>query len=561
MEVVEAKIIESIQELHRKHNHNIEIFTSKHLRAYDSAIMSRLERLKVGWSDILRESGIDPKCHIGKFSYGKSLEEQQNTFRKLVHRISSLSGDDLLNDNTMNTDEKVDIPEDCWSDSFKGKFIECEYIGCKPIQLSRRSIYAKGRRLYGDWRTAIESSGIKYENVLRKPSSLEFEKIVKDLDKYDIETNSNWTITSIREKRHSLERAIYNLKKRKTGELPYGTISDNIVYVVWVNMMYWREHNEISENNTWYENASDSLAEIFNLRHRAQEQWDENSIILGIQGIYGRGANDLRLSREDVNIRGTNRDKTLWAAMRQKRFRDNGINETDWLNKSGILIDKLREKYRQIDEKYTVEECLQYFALRMKESLDTGENRLTREFNQVANADFTNFIINKYTSWEAGLKDHGLDPKFFSITSSKAAKRGYRFQKFIEEQFELSGLVKVKNDPKEGEFVPNRSIKDCSHNKKCKPDFRFKNFIIDTKTGYHASQKPEQLLRYFDHAQKVLILTLNDKEHTVTLDGRLIDVMGFNTFIAKSRELIGVKLEDELNAQLTSILKQHPFWN
>ena len=169
-------------------------------------------------------------------------------------------------------------------------------------------------------------------------------------------------------------------------------------------------------------------------------------------------------------------------------------------------------------------------------------------------------MISKYKSWEKALEEHGLDPKFFSITASKRTKRGYRFQKFIEETFGNAGLVKVTRAPKAGEFVANRSLTDCSHKIKCKPDFLFEDVIIDTKTGYHASQKPEQILRYFDHKPNVIILTLNDKERIENIEGRPITVMGFDSFIQQSRQIIGVDLEAKLSEELSEVLKQHPFW-
>lgn len=124
----------------------------------------------------------------------------------------------------------------------------------------------------------------------------------------------------------------------------------------------------------------------------------------------------------------------------------------------------------------------------------------------------------------------------------------------------MSGLKSVKKDPKDGEFVSNRSIKECAHKVKCKPDFRFADLIIDTKTGYHASQKPEQIIRYFDHIPNVLILTLNDSDHFENINGHPIRVMGFSAFVEISEELVGVQFREELNSELTAVLRQHPFW-
>ena len=558
---IDADITQAVRKLHSLHEHTSGTFQSKHLKVYNSKLTSRLERHKVSWADVLAASGIDPKCHFGKFNYGKTEDERKETFQKVVLQIALDHGEESLNDNTMNSGDEVDIPEECWHESLRGSFPECERLGCIRKKLSRRSIYANGRRLFGDWNTALQSSGINDQEVMRKPAALSLEEIVTALHEYDLQTGSDWTITKIRMENQPLARAIYNLKIKKRSNTPFKSISEDIVYVAWINMMYWREHQKLAEDFTWYASVSDSLEQTYKNNHRAQEQWDENSIVLGIQEIFGRGENILRLSREDVAKRGLGTDKAVWGAMRQKRFRDSGVNEVEWFKKSGILINQLREKYKQIDERYTAKDCLDYFAKRMHESLGSGENRLTREFNASTDSDFVNFIINRFGSWEAGLTEHGLDPKFFSITASRRAKRGYRFQEFVDEQFILSGLKSVKYDPGDGEYVSNRSIKECAHKVKCKPDFRFTDLIIDTKTGYHASQKPEQLVRYFDHIPNVLILTLNDSDHFEDINGRPIRVMGFSTFIEKSEELVGVQLSEDLTSELTAVLRQHPFWD
>ena len=491
---IDVEIIEAIKKLHLIQVKNKEPFLSKHLKNYNLKFTNRLERNKVSWSHALAASGVDPRCHFGQFSYGKTEGERKRTFRNIIRSIANKHGEESLNDNTMNSNEMVDIPAVCWENSLlNDNFPECEVHGCKHKKLSRKSIYANGRRLFGNWNDALLHSDIHLRNVIRKPSSIEFESIVKSLYDYDVRTKSKWTITKIRKENSKLAKSIYNLKNRKNIDIPFNSISEDVVYVTWVNMIHLKEKNIISEDLKWYEEFKDNLEKIFNLKHYAQERWDENSIVLGIQSIYGKGETKLRLSRDDVSKRGDLRDKTLWGAIRQKRFRESGLNENEWFKKSGILIEKLREKYRQIDEKYTAKECLDFFSMLMQESLNTGENRLTREYNYRNNLDFVNFIVNKYGSWESGLSEHGLDPKFFSITASKRAKRGYVFQKFVEEKFILYGLKSVTSKPHNGEFVSNRSIKTCQHEVRCKPDFLFKDLIIDTKTGYHASQKPEQL--------------------------------------------------------------------
>jgi len=554
----EKKISLRLRELHALCiERNIE-FTNSQMRELDSKLASYMDRKKISWSDALKKCGIDFRCHIKQFSYGKNDEERFETFRNLIIKIMEHDGIQALNDNSMNSKELVGIPFHRNTRSKKSRL--CEESGCTQFKLTKKSIYAQGRRYFGTWEIALKNVGIDYEEVLRKPQSLEFESVIKKLDEFDRARPTGWSISNIRREESALERAIYNRKTRKNESYPYKSLIEDTVFAVWVNLQYWRETGEIREDIQWFQVNKGRLGSEFNAKHRSQESWNDNEIILGIQGLFARGEEKIRLSRNDVINRGLPEDKTLWSAMRQNRFRENEINENDWLKRSGILIDNLRRKYDEINEKYNAKECLDIFSSLMSKSLGEGTNCLTREFNSQENTEFHNFIISKYGSWEAGLRDFGLDPKFFSITASKRTRRGFRFQTFMDETFEKYGLIKTNENPGAGEYVSNRFIPDCKHSTRCRPDFLFNKMIIDTKTGYHGSQKPEQLVRYHDHISNVVILTLKDKKREETIEGRKILVIGFDEFVKDSKNIVGIEIPNSVKTELGIVLKQHPFW-
>jgi len=85
--------------------------------------------------------------------------------------------------------------------------------------------------------------------------------------------------------------------------------------------------------------------------------------------------------------------------------------------------------------------------------------------------------------------------------------------------------------------------------------------ILDTKTGYHISQKPDQILRYKSHSMKLLILTLKGPMRLEKVEGQEVQVVGFSDFIKLSKELIGVEIQPEENQELTKVLKRNPFWS
>ena len=119
----------------------------------------------------------------------------------------------------------------------------------------------------------------------------------------------------------------------------------------------------------------------------------------------------------------------------------------------------------------------------------------------------------------------------------------------------------MKDLKESNDFISNMLIKNCDHKIKCKPDFLFENFIIDTKAGYHASQKPDQLKRYFDHKKKVYVLVLKGKSRKEYIDNAIIEVINYHDFVKQSEEIIGLKIDPSTESELTQVLKQNPFWS
>ena len=98
------------------------------------------------------------------------------------------------------------------------------------------------------------------------------------------------------------------------------------------------------------------------------------------------------------------------------------------------------------------------------------------------------------------------------------------------------------------------SLDSCNHKKRCKPDFVFKDIIIDTKVGGSLANR-EQLDRYLEHKSKVYVVTLNDRSKEVQLENGIINIISFSEFLSQSRCLIGVEFGSEWENELTEILK------
>ena len=538
-------------------------FNSTYLAKEHSALASAIYKKKISWEAVLLGAGLDPSCHKAQFSYGKNIIERHATFRTILHKIVDELGIEKLNDNEMNSDDLIQAPV---ISSYNAES-HCLLSGCQKFMLTKRSIYAQGRRYFGSWEKAINHCGIDYhQDVLRKPGELNEMDIIIAFDIWDKEKNGEWTIAELREN-HSLEKAIRNSQINKKRKLPFSDKSEDAIFVAWVNLIYFREKGALAQDEKWWASNKKILTgEIDSKRivpfssHQAQENWSEEKIIKGLHRIYARGPSISRLTRTSVNNSDNVEDKTVWSGIRQDRFRMAGKLEDEWLKDAGFIPSKLKKLYKELDKPFTIKEIADKFSALLAESMEFEENRLTREYVFINDPIFHNFLISNYKSWENALTQFGLDPNFFSLTASKRTRRGFQFQDFFKQlliKYGYANVVELKN---QFQFVYNKSIMNCHHSVKCRPDFRFKNLIIDTKTGYHASQKPEQLKRYKDHSDEVIVLVLNGKSRLEKIENIDVKVLNFHDFISKSWEILGIKIPSFEEQELSKALKRNPYW-
>lgn len=553
-------IIQSVQNHHKeflltqKHSKN---FNYSYLEKKDSRLMASVQNKKISWVDLLIMSGLDPSCHIAQINYGKTIEEKKANFKFLVDQYVKEHGIQNLNDKSMEN-MKINLPDKILS-SNSSKI--CLRGGCTKFQISSRSIYAQGRRLFHGWGLALEFCGIDYEKeVLRRKSNYQIEEVIKSFHSWDKKRHGNWIINDLK-KNYALYQQINNSFRNKTRKVPFADFYDDRVFVFWMTLIYFRKTGEISKNRDWWDDNFKRLLKLYEKKHIGQERWSEEKIITGIQQIYSRGPNNSRLSRQSVSLNDLAEDKTLWGAMRQSRFRKAGKYEDDWLKDAGFLQNNLKKLYDELDKPFSLLDCANMFARLLKESNENDENRLTREYCSKNHKEFCNFIVGEYKSWENGLRKFGLDPKFFSISPSKRSKRGLVFQEFFKEMLLDYGFEETKNRIGKLQFSSNKFLKGCKHKIKCKPDFNFGNLIIDTKTGYHVSRNQDQIKRYFHHSGRVIILTLNGKTKTEKIKGNIpVEVMNFRDFLINSKKILGINFDLAEMQALSATLKRSPFW-
>jgi len=554
------KFKNSLQKHHKDFLKTKEIsskFNYSYLNKVDSKLIAAIEGQKISWKELLILSDLDPDCHMAQFKYGISKDEKEKNFKVLIQAYISKYGIENLNDANINSAKSIDIPINNLKS--KKKFI-CEADGCSRFQITARSIYRFGVRNFGSWKKAVNFCGIDYENkVLRRVSSFDLESVINNFDQWDKKNKSKWIINDLKEN-YALYQQINNSFRGQERQVPFSKLYKDNVFVFWMQLIYFRETGKLDGNRKWWDSNLKKSLKDYESNHQGNERWNEEKIIEGLQTIYSRGPGKSRLSRFFVEKNKYKEDVTVWAAMRQKRFKEINKIEEEWLKDAGFIPHKLKALYQDYDKQYSFHQCADMFAKLMKESIENQENRLSREYCSAYHPEFCNFMLLEHKSWEAALKKFGIDPKFYGINASKSAKRGLLFQEFVREMLVSNSMQEVKRKPEAGEFIYNKSIKTCKHKPKCRPDFYFEDLIIDTKISYHASTKKEQMERYFDHSGRVVVLVLNGKSRKEAINKIGIEVITFNDFLSTSMSIIGVKLSTALGSELTKALKRTPFW-
>jgi len=111
------------------------------------------------------------------------------------------------------------------------------------------------------------------------------------------------------------------------------------------------------------------------------------------------------------------------------------------------------------------------------------------------------------------------------------------------------------------DYTSNKSILDCKHKIRCKPDFTFKHFIIDVKTGYAAKRQVNQLERYTSHRNILYIITLRGERTVEKRKFGKVHFLSFSDFIKNSKDILEVQINHAEEKLLTAALKLEPFWS
>ncbi len=558
----------------KKHKKENISFNYSYLRKHFSALAYSLDRKKYFDNLIAAfdKAGINPDCHVGQYKYENVNNniKGENTFKKVLEEIIDTRGVETLNDNSMNSDEKIDVPK-ALKQGHSKVYPLCKKANCKKNKMRLGSIYATGRRYYGNWENAVESIGISYKNdVLRKVAAREWFIYIEMFANFIKSNNNNFVIGDLKDVKENYP--IYSgLTKNYRNKSPLSEKQPDIMLGSFIeaNAYIDRKYDQLE---SYYEENFEVLKEQFYKQVLTQKVWTDRRRIKGKpsgittriqEELVKRYAEGRRITRGELENSGIQDDKTLVSAMRG-RSRKEISDFVSTFSSAGFLNKKLLDLYAELDEPYPTHIIHKEFCRLFKESIEHSENRITREYCSQHEPEFHNAIIRIFKSWEAGLRKFGIDPKMYTLTASKRTKRAYVYQTFFNEMLIRYGFINVSRVSKiieKYDYTSNKSILDCKHKIRCKPDFTFKHFIIDVKTGYAAKRQVNQLERYTSHRNILYIITLRGERTVEKRKFGKVHFLSFSDFIKNSKDILEVQINHAEEKLLTAALKLEPFWS
>jgi hypothetical protein len=210
------RIIENLISYHAfwyEHDREISQFNYGYLRKLDSALISAVDRKSIGiygLQNAFEFAGINPLCHLTGVLYGKKKNEGQRKerfFQVVFHLLLEVDGAEKLNDNTVN-DSRTFLPPVSLQEN--SSYLICDEYNCTIRPITFRSVYAQGRRMFGDWASALKEAGFYYERIRRKKPKYPRTAVIQYLLLFLRERKDRFHIQEMRNHDLALYKGIFN---------------------------------------------------------------------------------------------------------------------------------------------------------------------------------------------------------------------------------------------------------------------------------------------------------------------------------------------------------------
>ena len=549
-------------ERHFESGFNTSIFIKKAAKPIVKKYGGTIRKTSGFFAEALRLSGINPDCCIIKKSNPTDPEYRIRLIAAIKH-IEKELGTENLNDSTMNDAKRyISIPPSLLQ--FPSELFELSNKFEHIPKISLSSIQRRCFGVFGSWDSTLKAAGIDFSKVKRKKSKWSPDELVNKFDEFVNANNGVWTQTTIREQEFWLFKAIHNvsvLRKDGAEANPYRHLDDVNIFTMWVTWKYWKTFNKISFDEDWWLKNERSLRKDYDSNHRGQLKWSAGLVQELALNLFSTGSD---LNREELSQ--ASNGKALLASLRTSKY-GTGKGEVEALKKFGLLTPNIRSLRRLIED-IPINEVWDSIRKILGKSLQDQQNYLSREYMSKHHAEvflaatrWRNRLTNNDENsidWANTLVFFGLNPEVFEIGASKRAKRGASFQRFFDQM--LSNYFERVAKPilvdTQGKYCANKSFSnsECTHHIRCKPDFVFKDLIIDTKVGGTLAT-PDQLERYLDHSKRVIVVTINDSPKEISMKNGNVSILRFADFVERSHKILGFEISDAHLSDLNQVLK------
>ncbi|MDC0276967.1 hypothetical protein OAK90_00760 [bacterium] len=508
---------------------------------------------------------INPEIFFKKQIEYKDKAEEETAYIKALKYYAREHGKNELNYGTM---EKVGYIKKPKSLNYYSKktFTTSDEKNDYP-RIKGNSILVKCRNYFGTWDKALGKAG--FSNIKRRVVKIPIIDVIKEFDKFDKEHDSKWVQKKLRSGKYRiLFKRIQNIFIYKENP-PFAHLLIREIYsslkVAWINLKYYRGHGKLKNDLNWLNKNINELNSEYDENHLQLEKW---TLDYFQDKVLDRYANGKSFQRE-LMIKENSKAKKLSNAAKSRHSRIKGGENESYRN-AGVLTAELSRLNRVLNKK-PLHLVTDFFRNQVKKSLKEQQNLLSREHCEEKESDFFCAALSWYNlikhpnkdvpsnDWGKTLDFFGLNSSVWQLSPTKRTRRGVEFQKFTHDIFreyleEVNSPDSVIGD---NQFCHNKILK-CDHLiQGCKPDFLFKDKIIDTKTGFHAGAR-QQLNRYLEHAGSLTILTLNQKKEIKEIEKGKVAILSFSDFLKESKELIGVKIPLSYSKKLTTRLNAVP---
>ena len=508
--------------------------------------------VKINISNFLSDCGIDPATVSTKSIKTPSKEEKPNFLKDLMQELIKEYGIENLNDLNMNSSREIPMPKTLLSNNFHSlsNKLKIRPKKIKMNSLQRRCFrYAKKN----NWRYVLEMAEIPIEEVERKKAKIHInETIINYLEikkKYNIKNISFINQDDFKVNEKKIYKQIYRLN----DQLDFIFSRFNTFFNGLLILEFYKKNKSLPSLIDLDTDKNFLLFKKY-LFNQKQINWSLYPEVVqsSLLELYSKGSKIYDESKNKSELKLTN------------FIRHSKTNSADIYKRNGILIKNLQKINLIIDTGYDRQKIYKKIQTLLAKTIEADVNYLSKDYIEQHEKEFMNACFRvegiKTNNWGKVLEIYGLNPENFIYDFSFVSKRGFIFERSINDLF--NEHLSLKGDKEKliekSNYWYKKRIKNIGI-----PDFNFKNLLIDTKFSVGISKNKfnhesvsNQFKKYSLLNKDIVILTFNQKAEKKTIEQipvKIINLKTLRSFIKEEFE-ISIK-KDQVDTLFTNINK------